>query len=161
MNPFELTADIADPAAYRVAVAHLRARGIALPSFSELAEPRLMPAGRSEAAALADKAAPDPRNLFGVHWYNSAMSVAGREVPAHIELPSSVPYHAACRLMRGAVILVALCICWRRMRLGALWPSDVLGGILWGMVVLSLLTALFLPSILLLRVKRGPLPSAR
>ncbi len=40
MNPFELTADIADPAAYRVAVAHLRARGIALPSFGELAQPR-------------------------------------------------------------------------------------------------------------------------
>jgi cysteine synthase len=90
MNPFELIADIADPAAYRVAVAHLRARGIALPSFAELAQPHLMPAGRSAAAALADTAAPDPHNLFGVHWYNAAMSIAGREVPAHIELPSSV-----------------------------------------------------------------------
>lgn len=90
MNPFELTPDIVDPATYRVAVSHLQARGIALPKFGELAEPGTMPAGRSEAASLADKGAPDPRNLFGVHWYNEAMKVAGRDVPAHIELPSAL-----------------------------------------------------------------------
>jgi membrane-associated phospholipid phosphatase len=78
-----------------------------------------------------------------------------------IVLPSIVPNQIACRLMRGAVALVAVGICWSRIRLGAHWPSDVLGGILWGMVALSLLTALFLPGILHMQDTQDPRPSAR
>jgi len=80
-----------------------------------------------------------------------------------IVLPTIFPNQTTCRLMRAAVVLVALGICWSRIRLGAHWPSDVLGGILWGMVVLSLLAALFLqvPAILQVRDGRGPQPIAR
>jgi undecaprenyl-diphosphatase len=78
-----------------------------------------------------------------------------------IVLPSIVPNHTACRLMRAAVVLVALGICWSRIRLGAHWPSDVLGGILWGMVALSLVAALLQPEILHLPDRRGARPSAR
>ena len=78
-----------------------------------------------------------------------------------VVLPSVVPNRSAYWLMRGAVALVAVGICWSRIRLGAHWPSDVLGGILWGMVALSLLTALFLPGFPRLQDKQGPHPSAR
>jgi membrane-associated phospholipid phosphatase len=78
-----------------------------------------------------------------------------------IVLPSIVPNHTACRLMRATVVLVALGICWSRIRLGAHWPSDVLGGILWGMVALSLVAALLQPEILHLPDSRGTRPSAR
>ncbi|HEU0115890.1 MAG TPA: phosphatase PAP2 family protein, partial [Thermomicrobiales bacterium] len=45
-----------------------------------------------------------------------------------IVLPAVVPQPVACRLLRIAAVVVALGICWSRIRLGAHWPSDVLGG---------------------------------
>jgi membrane-associated phospholipid phosphatase len=62
-----------------------------------------------------------------------------------IVLPAVVSQPIACRMMRIAAVVVALGICWSRIRLGAHWPSDVLGGILWGLALLSVLTAIFLP----------------
>jgi membrane-associated phospholipid phosphatase len=62
-----------------------------------------------------------------------------------IVLPAVVRQPVACRLLRGAAVVIALGICWSRIRLGAHWPSDVLGGILWGLALLALLTAIFLP----------------
>ncbi|WP_018389531.1 pyridoxal-phosphate dependent enzyme [Ancylobacter sp. FA202] len=90
MNPFDLPSTVADASTYQRTVAHLRARGIVLPRFSELAAPATMPAGARAMAEAADKHAPDARNLFGLHWFNEAAKLAGRAVPAHIELPSAI-----------------------------------------------------------------------
>jgi membrane-associated phospholipid phosphatase len=78
-----------------------------------------------------------------------------------IVLPTIFPNQTTCRLMRAAVVLMALGICWSRIRLGAHWPFDVLGGILWGMVALSLVAALLQPEVLHLPDGRGARPSAR
>jgi undecaprenyl-diphosphatase len=48
------------------------------------------------------------------------------------------------RLLRAVAIVMAVGICWSRIRLGAHWPSDVLGGVLLGLLALSLLAALVL-----------------
>jgi undecaprenyl-diphosphatase len=60
-----------------------------------------------------------------------------------IVLPAVVADVVACRLLRGFVILIAVGIGWSRIRLGAHWPSDVLGGVVWGLATLSLLIALY------------------
>ena len=70
-----------------------------------------------------------------------------------IVLPAIGINQTACRLLRWATVVVAVGICWSRIRLGAHWPSDVLGGILWGMAALSLLAALSLPGVLQERLR--------
>ncbi|MDR6951848.1 cysteine synthase [Ancylobacter sp. 3268] len=90
MNPFELPSAVVDSGIYARTVAHLRARGIVLPRFSELADPETIPAATRAAAQAADTNAPDARNLFGVHWYNKARELGGLSVPDFIELPSAV-----------------------------------------------------------------------
>ncbi|MDQ0510125.1 pyridoxal-phosphate dependent enzyme [Ancylobacter amanitiformis] len=95
MNPFALPSRVVDPGAYVATVAHLRERGIVLPRFSELAAPDTMPPAARRRAAEADRNAPDGRNLFGVHWFNNAMTVGGASVPSFIELPASVTGVAA------------------------------------------------------------------
>jgi cysteine synthase len=84
MNPFELSTEVVDQAAYRRTAAHLKERRLALPRIAELVEPDL------GIAAGIDPDAPDAANLFRVHWYNNAARVNGATVPDHIELPPAL-----------------------------------------------------------------------
>jgi cysteine synthase len=67
-----------------------REKGIVLPTFAQLAEPELIPAGIRGALATIDPDAPHALNLFRVHWYNDASRRGQAEIPAHLELPPAL-----------------------------------------------------------------------
>ena len=77
---------IVDEGARDVSVRKCAENNVVLPTFAQLANPSLIPA---DVAKGVDKNAPDPRNLFRVHWFND---MAGNrvQVPDHVVLPSSL-----------------------------------------------------------------------
>ncbi len=56
----------------QAAVAHLRQRGVTLPTWSELAEPGLSRTDVPTELSQVDPDAADPTNLWRVHWFNDA-----------------------------------------------------------------------------------------
>lgn len=90
MKPLGLETEIVDRSAYDRTVARFRDARIALPTFAELAEPGRIPADVTAALAGVDPDVPDPRNLFRVHWYNTADRRRLADVPEHVVLPSSL-----------------------------------------------------------------------
>ncbi len=77
---------VVDSASLESSVKRFAAQKIVLPTFGELAEPRLI---SQDITRGVDKNAADPRNLFRVHWYND-LDGNRVEVPDHIVLPSSL-----------------------------------------------------------------------
>ncbi len=82
-----LTTEIADTGIYERTVERFKERGIALPTFGELADPSTIPAARIAPLAGLDRNEPDSRNLFRVHWYGGLDGSGPHEVPDYIELP--------------------------------------------------------------------------
>ena len=60
-----------------------RESGVRLPRISQLANPSTLKTDM----ACVDPDAPDPRNLFRVHWFNGADRTSRAAVPEHIVLP--------------------------------------------------------------------------
>ncbi|MEO5882699.1 MAG: pyridoxal-phosphate dependent enzyme [Caldimonas sp.] len=89
MSPLELSPEVIDEPTLARAVAALRESGVALPTLSQLADPAALPQSRLAALAAADPGAPDPANLWRVHWFNDS---AGHrvEVPAYLVLPEAL-----------------------------------------------------------------------
>jgi cysteine synthase len=77
---------VVDPASLESSVKRFAAQKIVLPTFGELAEPRLI---SQDVTKGVDKDAADPRNLFRVHWYND-LDGNRVDVPNHVVLPSSL-----------------------------------------------------------------------
>jgi len=83
-------------ASYDNAVSRFRDNGILLPTFAQLRDPSTIPSSIQDKLASIDKDAPDPTNLFRVHWFNEHADQAGdnfpgfTDVPTHIELPSEM-----------------------------------------------------------------------
>ncbi|MCX6517758.1 MAG: pyridoxal-phosphate dependent enzyme [Actinobacteria bacterium] len=77
---------VVDPASLESSVKRFAAQKIVLPTFGELAEPRLI---SQDITKGVDKDAADPRNLFRVHWYND-LDGNRVDVPNHVVLPSSL-----------------------------------------------------------------------
>ena len=84
-----LALDLVDPSAYERAVQRCRDLQVLLPTFGQLADPATIPAGTRAAVRAVDAQAPDPRNLFRVHWYNS-LDGSMTAVPDHVELPGAL-----------------------------------------------------------------------
>jgi cysteine synthase len=84
-----------DRTAYERTVRRFRETRTVLPTFAQLVDPPSIPAAtRAELAGVAPDA-PDPRNLFRVHWHNAADRRGVAAVPEHVVLPSSLTGVAA------------------------------------------------------------------
>jgi len=92
---------LVDPVALERTIEWLREARIALPTFSQLANPALTPPDVRVALSRIGADDADPLNLFRVHWFNGGSRVDVVDVPDHLVLP---------RELTGvdAVIVVAL-----------------------------------------------------
>jgi len=88
--PIGLEHDIVDQTTYQQTVDRFRESSIRLPKLTELANPGSIDESMRDELLHVDPDAPDPRNLFRVHWYNDASRKGFAEVPEHIVLPSSL-----------------------------------------------------------------------
>jgi cysteine synthase len=80
---------IIDAALRQRTVERFRQKGIALPTFRELANPGTIPPSVRNALATIDPDEPHPLNLFRVHWYNDSTRRSTASVPEHIVLPEA------------------------------------------------------------------------
>ena len=80
----------ADRTAYERAVGRFRETRTVLPTFAELIDPPTIPVARRAALAGVDPDAPDPRNLFRVHWHNAADRRGDLPTPDHVVLPAAL-----------------------------------------------------------------------
>ena len=90
MTPFDFPTEVSDAGVHGRAVAALREAGVVLPTFAQLAAPAAIPEAVLARLAALDPDAPDPANLFRVHWYNDAARRGLNGTPGTIELPPSV-----------------------------------------------------------------------
>ena len=79
--------EIIDAGRRRAAIARLREVKVALPTWSELAQPTDIAAETSPDLAQVNPDAPEAANLWRVHWFNDASRKARVAVPAHVVLP--------------------------------------------------------------------------
>ena len=87
---FGLFDRITDPQALARTVERFRDRRIVLPTFAQLADPTSIPTATRDLVGSVDPDAPDPANLFRVHWYNGPSRAGTAEVPGYVELPGEL-----------------------------------------------------------------------
>ena len=85
-----LATEVVDVSVYDRAVQRFREQRIVMPTFAQLAEPMDLAPEVAADVAAADPDAPDPRNLFRVHWHNAADRRSFAVVPDHLVLPSEL-----------------------------------------------------------------------
>ena len=87
---FGLETDVVDTGARDRAVERFRTAGIALPTFAQLADPAIAPAGVASRLAAVGPDDADATNLFRVHWFNGADRTTRDVVPGHLIVPRSL-----------------------------------------------------------------------
>jgi cysteine synthase A len=90
MSQLNISPEVVDEHAISRAAACLREAGVVLPTLSQLADPSTLPQARLAALAQADPDAPDPANLWRVHWFNDAAGGGLAQVPGHLVLPEAL-----------------------------------------------------------------------
>jgi cysteine synthase A len=90
MSALVLDPVIADAGVRSRAVARLRELKLALPKFSELADPTRIPKSLKAAAAAAAPDEAQAGNLWRVHWFNDEARTGVQDVPGYLELPQSL-----------------------------------------------------------------------
>ncbi len=81
---------IVDHNSYGRNVERLQSGGLVLPQISDLANPPARLATKMAEISDADPGAPDPRNLFRIHWHNGADHRSLVQVPEHLVLPEAL-----------------------------------------------------------------------
>ncbi len=82
----DLGTGVVDQTAYRNAVDRFRRNRIVMPTFAQLADPLSLAPDTVAQLAGVDPDAPDPRNLFRVHWHNADDRRGRVALPAHVVL---------------------------------------------------------------------------
>ncbi|MCJ7709667.1 MAG: pyridoxal-5'-phosphate-dependent protein subunit beta, partial [Chloroflexi bacterium] len=85
-----LEREVVDAAVYGRAVHRFRDAKIVMPTFAQLADPLTIPDDIEDRLAGVDPDAPDPLNLFRVHWFNDRDRRGRVPVPQHLVLPKSL-----------------------------------------------------------------------
>jgi len=85
-----LESAVVDKGVYERSLTRFRDAGIRLPTFAELRDPTTIPSGIKARLKAVDPDAPDPLNLFRVHWHNDETRAGLVDVPDHIEIPSEL-----------------------------------------------------------------------
>jgi cysteine synthase len=90
MPSLGLETHVVDPQVYENTVRRFAERNILLPTFAQLAAPETIPTGVQTALETVDPDAPDPLNLFRVHWNMASDRRRTTPLPDHLVLPSSL-----------------------------------------------------------------------
>jgi cysteine synthase A len=90
MRRLGLERDIVDGIVRDLAADRCRSLGVRLPTFAQLADPDTIPPDVTDRLTGVDPDAPDPLNLFRVHWFNDASRSGRTAVPEHLVLPESL-----------------------------------------------------------------------
>ena len=81
---------IVDAARRRAAIASLRAAEVVLPTWSELADPTLIPEATRHRLGAVGPDEPSASNLWRVHWFNDADRRSRATLPGHVVLPEAL-----------------------------------------------------------------------
>jgi cysteine synthase len=87
---FLIEPQIVDAERRRAAIASLRAAEVVLPTWSELADPTLIPDAIERDLAKVGADEPSASNLWRVHWFNNADRRARADLPGHVVLPTAL-----------------------------------------------------------------------
>ena len=85
-----LERSVIDPEVLNRTATRFRKAGIVLPTIAQLKNPSTISVAVRDKLRTIDPDAPDPLNLFRVHWFNDATRKGFTDVPDFIELPTQL-----------------------------------------------------------------------